>query len=363
MHLPGAGLMAEDGSTTRLVQLCAGYFLTYLFTGVAVKYFQGSADAGLPGMHDVTFLVYSTAGGMGICALVVVALGWWRFPSTDRISLLGLSVPRELLYIVPSGLCTAVVIPTTTMMYSLPITVMVAMVIMRGSIIVVSRLVDAIQIHQGILTRRVYWEENAGVVLALAAVSVHLIGEGAGGFDFLSNATAVSILGAYIVAYALRIYVMNYFKNTRTSSSGADNRNFFAAEQLSAMVFAALGLGWFLNTGTESATIARAAIVTPHADWAPAIGAGAVFGVVAFFSVFIFMFKGRTATFVGLVNRLTSLIAGTGATLVVHFVFGGKAPKLEDWVSLAIILAAVALLTRSERRRAAELQAEKLRSA
>lgn len=34
---------------------------------------------------------------------------------------------------------------------TLPISVMVAMVIMRGSIIIISRLIDAIQIRQGIL--------------------------------------------------------------------------------------------------------------------------------------------------------------------------------------------------------------------
>ena len=45
---------------------------------------------------------------------------------------------------------------------------------------------------------------------------------------------------------------------------------------------------------------------------------GIPYGAVAFFSVFIFMFQGRTATFAGLVNRLTSLIAGTTATLLLR---------------------------------------------
>ena len=67
-----------------------------------------------------------------------------------------LEFPSELLYIVPSGICTAVVIPTTTLMYMLPISVMVAMVIMRASVIIISRVVDAIQIHQNIL-RGILW--------------------------------------------------------------------------------------------------------------------------------------------------------------------------------------------------------------
>jgi hypothetical protein len=66
------------------------------------------------------------------------------------------------------------------------------------------------------------------------------------------------------------------------------------------------------------------------------------------------MFKGRTATFAGLVNRLTSLVAGTTSTLAFAVAFGGRLPKTQDWVSLGLILVAVAFLTRAERRRARE---------
>jgi hypothetical protein len=69
------------------------------------------------------------------------------------------------------------------------------------------------------------------------------------------------------------------------------------------------------------------------------------------------MFKGRTATFAGLVNRLTSLVAGTAATLVSHWLFGGKFPKPQDWASLGFILVAVAFLTAAETKRARELAA------
>jgi hypothetical protein len=52
---------------------------------------------------------------------------------------------------------------------------------------------------------------------------------------------------------------------------------------------------------------------------------------------------------------LTSLIAGTTATLVSWAVFGGKLPKAQDWISLGFILVSVAFLTQAERKRAAEL--------
>jgi predicted benzoate:H+ symporter BenE len=69
------------------------------------------------------------------------------------------------------------------------------------------------------------------------------------------------------------------------------------------------------------------------------------------------MFKGRTATFAGLVNRLTSLVAGTTATVLLFFIFKTKFPTAQDWISLLFILVAVYFLTRAEQRRIAELGA------
>ena len=56
-------------------------------------------------------------------------------------------------------------------------------------------------------------------------------------------------------------------------------------------------------------------------------------------------------------DRLTSLIAGTTATLVFHYWFGGRFPALRDWISLGLILIAIGFLTRAERRRVEELAA------
>src|SRR3989338_528376 len=147
----------SEGSTGRLLQLCFFYFFFYVITGVTVKYFLGKPSLGFPGLNGVEFLVYSTLGGTAICLLVVLWKKWYRLRSSQRvISWGGVSFPSEYLYIIPSGICTAVVIPTTTLMYTLPISVMVAMVIMRASVIVISRAVDAAQIRQGILQKRVY---------------------------------------------------------------------------------------------------------------------------------------------------------------------------------------------------------------
>jgi hypothetical protein len=334
----------SEGSTGRLIQLCIGYFLFYVVTGVAVKYFLRSAELGFPGMNGVEYLVHSTFGSAGVVLVVVLALRWYRLDSLRPVRLGPFTFPSEWLYIIPSGVCTAVVIPTTTLMYTLPISVMVAMVIMRGSVIVISRAVDAVQIRQGLLDKRVYAEENVAVGFAVAAVA---------------------ILSSYVVAYAIRIYIMNYYKNTHAKVHRQDNKAFFGVEQLAASVtLVATGLLVYHSPALFGWTspvidLYRDAFLAPHPARVSAAVSGTAFGAVAFFSVFLFLFHGRTATFAGLVNRLTSLIAGTAATLFFHYAFGGGFPALRDWISLGLILVAILFLTRAERKRVAELQAER----
>lgn len=352
-----------EGSTGRLIQLCICYFIFYVITGVSVKYFLGSSQQGFPGMLDMQYLVYSTIGGNLFALIIVLALRWYRFQSNKLISFLGIKMPVEFLYIIPSGVCTAVVIPTTTLMYSLPISVMVAMVIMRGSVIIISRIVDAVQIKQGILKKHVYKEENIAVVFALLAVAINVLWSKEGGFDFIYNVAAVIILSSYVVAYLIRIYIMNYYKNTRGKNVKQDNKSFFAIEQIAAsstMIIVALFLFFspqMFGSNNKHIDIFISSFKNPVHMWGWAVLAGTAFGAVAFFSVFIFMFKGRTATFAGLVNRITSLIAGTAATLIFYFSFGGKFPNVEDWVSLVFILISVAFISKAEKKRTAELKA------
>jgi len=369
------------GSTGRLLQLCLGYFGLYVLNGMFAKVFTGGYPYHMP---EMAYLFNNTLGGSVIALAVVFALGWIKLKSNRLVKWGPFTVPAEVAYIIPSGICTAVVIPTTTLMYTLPISVMVAMVIMRGSIIVISRLIDAVQIRQGILKKHVYGEENWAVVFALLAVAtnvvllplvVYLEGHGVGAahwiglkpggikgnFDFLHSVHAMTIMGLYIVAYTIRIYLMNYFKNTRAKGVPLHNEGFFAIEQIAASVTMAGIVAFFFLAPPSLGWTAKPIVEFHEAVMHPNLGAflsGLPYGVLAFFSVFIFMFKGRTATFSGLVNRLTSLLAGTAATLLMFFIFKAKFPTVQDWVSVGFILVAVYFLGRAEKRRTGELAQE-----
>jgi hypothetical protein len=371
----------KPGSTGRLLELCGGYFFCYVLTGIFAKVFTG----GYPWkMAQMEFLFNNTLGSSLLAVAVAILLGWWHFKSNRVVKWGPLTVPSEIAYIIPSGLCTAVVVPTTTLMYVLVPSVMVAMVIMRGSIIVISRLIDAVQIQQGILKKRVYAEENWAVLFALLAVAVnivliplvnHLEGQGvhaaqwAGikekdlkqGFDFLHSTAAMVTLGMYLLAYTFRLYIMNYFKNTRAKGVPLDNQGFFFIEQITASA-TMLALGALVFFGASAFGWTAKAVVefnagVHHPD-PLAIASGIPYGVLAFFSVFIFMFKGRTATFTGLVNRLTSLLAGTMATLLMFFIFKAPFPTLQEWMSVGFILVAVYFAGRAEAKRTAELARE-----
>ncbi|MFH1452813.1 MAG: hypothetical protein ABIH00_02380 [Armatimonadota bacterium] len=354
---------SSEGSTQRLIQLCAGYWFFYVITGITVKYFLGKPDLGLPGMNGIQYLVYSTLGSTSIALLIIFALRWFKLETNKRITVGPFTFPYEFLYIIPSGICTAVVIPTTTLMYTLPISVMVAMIIMRASIIIISRLIDAVQIFQKILHKKVYWQEDVAVLFALIAAGINIFGVRSNGFEFVKNKAAVIILISYLLAYAIRLYIMNYFKNTRAPGVKQDNKGFFAVEQIAAsstlvvlsiVIFnSPKWLGWT----ADQVILFRDAIINPAPLWVWAVVAGTAFGIVAFFSVFLFLFKGRTATFAGLVNRLTSLVAGTTATLICAICFKMRFPNAKDWMSLFFILVAVAFLSFAEKKRVAELLA------
>jgi len=352
----------NEGSTRRLLELCGWYFLFYVIYTVATKYLTGPAASGLPDVDQLEYLIFSTIGGSLICLLVILFFHWGKMESAHYIHWGKFSFPGEFLYIVPSGICTAIVIPTTTLMYTLLRSVMVAMLIMRGSIIVISRLVDAIQIKAGIFHKKVYKEEDMAVVFAIMAVCVQLFFvKSKGGSDLFHNTAAMLVLGVYLLGYSFRIYIMNYYKNTRGSCAKQNNKAFFAVEQVSASITLLLVLLVIMSLPAVRNSLLhylQQSYLAPTRYWPGEILAGTAYGIVAFFSVFIFMFKGRTATFAGLANRLTSLVAGTAATLLFAIFFKGNFPMIQDWLSLVFIFIAVGFMTRAETKRAAELKKE-----
>jgi hypothetical protein len=367
----------KSGSTAQLLLLCASYFVAYVLYAMLSKYFTDILK-----VPQFTYLYNNTLSSSLICVLIVLVLGWIGLlakNSNRLISLGGIQIPAESGLIAISGICTAVVIPATTLLYTIGISVMVAQVIMRGTVIFISRIVDAIQIKQGLLHKKVYREENIAVIFALLAVASvlllypvaiflnqhgttipHWLGvnlsRDAHPFVFVQSPLAMIILTMYTMAYAIRLYIMNWYKNTRQPDK-TDNRGYFAVEQISASItMVIIGAFFFfapqlLHWQPTQILDWHEAVLNP--DLA-AILSGIPYAAVAFFSVFLFMFKGRTATFAGLANRLTSLLAGILATILLWRFFGLPFPSVADWIAVFFVMVAVYYMRKAEIKRMAE---------
>ena len=331
-------------STAKLLQYAFAYFALYVITGVSIKFFEGARIDGFLGFTDLDYLVYSTIGSAAVCLGVIFGAGWLRFAFHRQ----------DILAMLASGFCTAIVLPTTTLLYSLPVSVMVAMTVMRGSIICVSRFVDAILRWQGLATIPVRREENFAIMFAMAGVSVNLFHASGRDFHFLDSPPALWILGSYILFYAIRIYCMNYFKQTRGNASLATNKNYFAGEQVFASVILISIVALVRFTSMEwlpfDISTLKSTLQSPPEYWGWATLSGAFFGASAFFSVFLFLFQDRNSTFSTLVNRVSSLLAGITATLLFALLFKGSYPKALDWLGVLFILIAVYFLSVAEKK-------------
>lgn len=366
----------SEGSVAQLLSFCGWYFGLYVFTGFLAKYFTGSPNPKLipARMSEMAYLYNNTLGSCLLALAVVLVMGWYRMRTTRPTKFGPWTVPGELWYIVISGICAAIIIPGTTLMYTPgTVSVMVAMAIMRGCIVIVSRLIDAVQIRQGLLKKRVYEEENWAVVFALFSLTVNLffaqllwawsavMGKSAPfpPMDARFDAFHLTVLVLYVFAYSIRLYCMNYYRNTH-SKEEQDNYGYFAVEQIIAcvvmagLVCAAFFAGPNLVTSPDAVkTLGQFNHAVTHVGLKPFLS-GFPYGALAFFSVFIFMFKGRNATFAGVVNRTTSLLAGTVATILVWKWLGLRQPYTVEWIGTGLLFVAVYFLGRAEVRRAAD---------
>ncbi len=286
------------------------------------------------------YLVYSTAFYSLFCVSIVLFFGWQKRGHLSR---------NEKIVLFLSGLCTAYIIPASTLIMSLPISILVAMVLMRGSVIIASRAVDFVLERQGLQHKSIPWQEELAVVFAILAVvtKIFFSNGGTDQFPFIG----IVLLFCYFFAYLLRLYIMNRAKLLGVGGKTLDQRLYFGMEQLFASgILVAVSIPIFLftsrnldSTGILGQQYVRS-ISDPHPQWFSAAVSGLPYGFIAFLSVFLFLFPGKSATFTGVLNRVVSLLAGTTSSLILYLFFGGVFPPNEDWIALAFIVGSILLL-------------------
>lgn len=317
----------ESGGLKAL--LIAWYTVAYTVAGVSVKIFTKGLG-GIPKLPGMENLYYSTVGGALPNLIIPLVLGWPR--KIGKIS------TKQWLTIAVAGVCAAVVIPTTTLMYSFrDISVVQAQIVMRGSLIAFGIIIDRL------LHKKVVKEEFIALGFTVLAVLAICLNE-KGGRAIFTSADVMWVLGSYVSAYGIRVYIMQVMKNKM------DNRAFFAAEQAFAALTMITVATVAVVSGTEKFGFGdfRKAVFTEN--WLAVLG-GVPYGFVAIPSVLIYMFKGRNTTFSVLCNRLPSLAAGLFAGVVVWLVLNQTRPGNWSLIGLGLIVVASYFLVKAEAKR------------
>ncbi|MEM9169224.1 MAG: hypothetical protein AAGC56_06180 [Pseudomonadota bacterium] len=239
-----------------------------------------------------------------------------------------------------SGLATAVIALTTLAAFSFSgVSILFALLMMRGGVLILSPIIDAAS------RRRI---RRQSVLLLSVSVLVVAYALSRTGEEPRSGWIYVN-LGAYLLAYAVRLSVMS--REAKRDRPGA-RAAFAAAEFRWASVFlltaglslAALAAATTTTTTTTTMTAAGGWSIAAHGA-----SGGVAYAAVLFAGTLIYL-DPREHSFTIPVNRGAGL-AGGAAGAVVGGAFGLVAsPSWAELTSAAVILLALACAARFERR-------------
>ena len=102
-----------------------------------------------------------------ICVMVcfISIMGWWKYATQWKLG--NLSLPRPRIWTLLSGICTGFVVVTTTLAYTIDgVSIVFAMLFMRGGMLIMSPIVDTI------FKRHVKWFSWAALGMSLAALII-----------------------------------------------------------------------------------------------------------------------------------------------------------------------------------------------
>jgi hypothetical protein len=254
-----------------------GYFISYIpYVALARAMTQGYLNQ----KPDSGFVILPATllGTIITMPLLIVLLGGFRFSNAQRI--LGRDVPVPRLDTFVSGTAFAIIIATTTMAYTFAgISIVLALLLMRGGVLTIAPLSDAIA---GRLVHKYSW---IALALSLTAVAFALSQVG----NYALTVGAVANLALYLAGYVVRLNVM-----TRCAKvvDEAINRRFLAEECICAMaVLAVMALLLAPIAGCNGTLTPECAFAPFVAN--PLLGAalltGVAYGFLGIFATLIYL--------------------------------------------------------------------------
>ncbi|MEK7704847.1 MAG: hypothetical protein AAB426_07800, partial [Myxococcota bacterium] len=176
---------ADPRSDPSIWWFAFGYFASYVPYSALTKYVTSTG-----GVSGNTLLPLSAVASMVGMFAFISAMRWWRYAGRHTVA--GVSVPVPSRWTLLSGLCTAAIIPTTTLAYTFSgVSIVFMMLLMRGGVLVIAPVVDFVA------RRRVRWFSWIALALSISA----LLAAFSGTASYNLTVVAVVDLVIYLAAY------------------------------------------------------------------------------------------------------------------------------------------------------------------
>jgi uncharacterized membrane protein YdcZ (DUF606 family) len=324
-----------------IAALCLGYFIAYIPYSMMTKMVTRGMLSGMNGSGLGGFEIQPVAVFAGLVAMYafITAKGWWKHATQWKF--LGLSLPRPRWYTFISGLCTSSQIITTTLAYTFSgISIVFAMLLMKGGVLAMAPIVDAVATKR---KRKIYWPSWVAAALSMAALLVTFTGQGG---TAMTVACTVDVV-VYLLGYFVRLYFMSNFAK---SDDVNEKIGYFTEEQTMAMpaLMVAMFIIGLFGIGDGRATAAGQLWY----GFTEFLGAGyvtftAILGIFStctgLFGTLIYLDQ-RENTFTVPANRAASVVAGLIATYFLAIFYGQSYPDVNQLLGVALILAAIFFL-------------------
>ena len=318
----------------KIWELAFGYFGFYLPYALVIKLVTSQRWPGIntsvSGFTILPAVTISTA----VTLIAIVSLkGWWQF--CGRRELLGRRIPCPSGLLVLSGLGTALIIATTTIVFSFTaVSILLGLVLMRGGVLTIAPMVDLI------FGRRIRWFSWVALTIAMAAVLLALSNVGPHTLNLVSG----TVIGLYLTGYLLRLPCLTKLAKTYDPTI---TKRYFMDEMVVALCFliaipaalAAVGRGDVmieLRQGFTQIFISEATV--------PAILIGILYAGLYYFGTLIYL-DCRENTFCIPLNRGASLLAGVAGSWILFLWFNQAAPGPAQLLSASMIVVALLFLS------------------
>lgn len=324
--------MTPAPSAARIWWFAFGYFACYVPYSALTKALS-SGYLGDP-VGGAQMVPISVAASMLSMFAFLSIIKWWRY--ARHANVLGRSLPVPTRWTVLSGLATAAIVVTTTLAYTFEgISIIFAMLLMRGGVILLAPIID------GLGGRKVRWNAWVGSGLAMAALLAAFAEKS--GYD-MSFAAGLDI-GIYLAAYFVRLQLM-----TRLAKTGRreDDIRFFVEEQMVATPALLLAIAGLALWGGNPFTLELQSGFTDLWTAGPILFHVIVLGILSqgtgVFGGLILLEPAENAFCVP-VNRSSSILAGVFASLLLWLAFDTKPPSAFQLAGAGLVILAIAALS------------------